>query len=154
MANEFGFGQRTYGDLNFVTKDSKRTVKGLQFPLSTSNTGGMFARSLDLEAIKDGLIQLIMTQRGERPMNYSYGTLVRSAVFSPLDGELISKVASSIETAIERYEPRVSIRDLKVIPNDAESGVDIRLVFSIKDGVFSTQTINLTVNAQGVQVNG
>jgi phage baseplate assembly protein W len=154
MVNEFGSGKRTYGDLSFVTKDSTRTVKGLQFPVNTSNTGGMFARNFDAEAIKDGLIQLIMTQQGERPMNYTYGTILRNAVFAPLDGQLISEINSSIETAIRRFEPRVSIRTLQVTPNEENSGVDISLVFSIKDDVFSTQTINLTVNAQGAQING
>lgn len=153
MLNEFGSGKRTYGDLSFVTKDSARTVKGLQFPISTSNTGGMFARNFDAEAIKDGLIQLIMTQQGERPMNYTYGTILRNAVFAPLDGELISEINSSIETAIRRFEPRVTIRTLQVTPNEENSGVDISLVFSLKDDVFSTQKINLTVNAQGAQIN-
>lgn len=154
MVSEFGSGKGTYGDLSFVTKNSKRTVKGLQFPVSTSNTGGMFARNFDAEAIKDGLIQLLMTQQGERPMNYSYGTILRNSVFAPLDGQLISEIKTSIETAIKRFEPRVSIRTLQVTPNEETSGVDIALVFSIKDNVFSTETINLTVNTQGVQING
>ena len=154
MTSEFGSGQGTYGDLTFVTKNSKRTVKGLQYPVRTTNTGGMFARSFDAEAIKDGLIQLLMTQQGERPMNYSYGTVLRSSVFAPLDGQLISEVNASIENAIRKYEPRVVVRKLQVIPNDAESEIRVELTFSIKDDVFSTNTINLTVNAQGVQING
>jgi len=154
MVNQFGSGKRTYGDLNFVTRSDKRTVKGLQFPVNTSNTGGMFARNFDAEAIRDGLIQLIMTQRGERPMNHAYGTILRNAVFAPLDGQLISDIKSSIDTAIRRFEPRVAIRTLQVVPNEPASGVDISLVFSIKDDVFSSQTINLTVNAQGAQING
>lgn len=154
MTNQFGSGKGTYGDLNFVTKNSKNTVKGLQFPVSTANTGGMFARNVDSEAIKDGLLQLIMTQNGERPMNYEYGTILRAAVFEPLDGELISTIENSIQQAIRKFEPRVVIKSLRVTPENETAAVNISLNFSIKEGVFSTQTINLTVDAQGVQING
>lgn len=154
MVSEFGSGKGTYGDLSFVTKNSKRTVKGFQFPVSTSNTGGMFARNFDSEAIRDGLIQLLMTQRGERPMRYNYGTILRTAVFQPLDSQLISNIRNSIQSAIDLYEPRVVVRALNVTARESESAVDIELAFSIKDNVFSVETLNLTVNAQGVQING
>lgn len=153
MADQFGAGTGTYGDLSFVTKNSKRTVKGMQYPVSFSNTGGTFARNFDAEAIKDGLIQLIMTQRGERPMRSDFGTITRASVFAPLDAQLLSDIESSIRTAIDLYEPRVIIRSLSVTES-ADSSVDIKLSFSVKDGVLSVQTLDLTVNSQGVQING
>lgn len=153
MISEFGSGRRTYGDLNFVTTNTKNTVKGLQFPLNVSNTGGMFARNTDIEAIKDGLIQLIMTQNGERPMNYAYGTNVRGAVFEPLDAATIDGITTSIDTAIRRFEPRIMIKSLRVVENVQESGVDIGLTYAMRDGVFSVQTLKLTVNSQGGRVN-
>lgn len=154
MINEFGSGTKTYGDLSFVTKNSKNTVKGLQFPLDISNTGGMFARNVDTEAIRDGLIQLIMTQNGERPMNYAYGTQVRAAVFEPLDDALVENLADSIRSAVERFEPRVLLRGVNVTPDIEDSRLDISVDFSIKGGVFSVQQINLTVDSQGARING
>ena len=154
MISEFGSGRRTYGDLNFVTTNTKNTVKGLQFPLSVSNTGGMFSRNIDIETIKDGLIQLIMTQNGERPMNYAYGTNVRGAVFEPLNADLIKRITTSIDTAIRRFEPRIIVKSLDVVENVEESGIDISLAFAVKNGVFSVQTIKLTVDSQGGRVNG
>lgn len=152
MANEFGTGTGSYGDLSFVTKNDKRTIKGMQYPVRASNTGGTFARNFDVEAIRDGLIQLIMTQKGERPMRADFGTITRAAVFAPLDTQLLFEVEKSIRDAIERYEPRVSLRGLSVRESD-DSRINIILEFSIKGGTLSVQRLNLTVNSQGVEIN-
>ena len=152
MANEFGTGTGSYGDLSFVTKNDKQTIKGMQYPVRTSNTGGTFARNFDVEAIRDGLVQLIMTRKGERPMRADFGTITRAAVFAPLDAQLLSDIETSIRDAIDRYEPRVTLRGLSVLPTD-ESAINIDLEFSIKGGVLSIQRLNLTVNSQGVEIN-
>jgi phage baseplate assembly protein W len=154
MVNPFGSNTKTYGDVHFVTKQYEKTVKGLQFPVKVNNTGGMFARNFNEEAIKDGLIQLLMTQRGERPMRYDYGTTLRASVFAPLDSQTVSELRNSIQTAIQKYEPRVVIRELNVVPVTDNSQINVELVFSVKDNVFFTDRIALTVNSQGVQLNG
>jgi uncharacterized protein len=154
MVNSFGSNTRTYGDVHFVTQKYEKTVKGLQFPVKTTNTGGMFSRNFNEEAIKDGLLQLIMTQRGERPMRYDYGTTLRASVFAPLDSQTVSDLRNSIQTAIEKYEPRVIIRELNVVPVTENSQINVELVFSPKDNVFFSDRIALTVDSQGVRLNG
>tara|TARA_R100000008_G_scaffold86630_1_gene80553 strand:+ start:413 stop:853 length:441 start_codon:yes stop_codon:yes gene_type:complete len=144
----------SYGDLAFGTIKSENTIKGLEFPVKTTNTGGMFSRSFNSHCIRDGLLQLIMTQRGERPMRLDYGTSVRTSVFAPLNSNTVSNIRQSILTAISKYEPRVVIKTLEVTPNDAESSIAISLVFSVKGDVFFTDQISLVVNSAGVQVNG
>ena len=61
-------------------------------------------------------------------------------------------IEASIRDAIDRYEPRITLRNLSVVQTD-ESSVDIDLQFSIKGGVLSIQRLNLIVNSQGVQIN-
>lgn len=144
----------SYGDLSFVTKKDQNPVKGIEFPVRSTSTGGIFSRNFNEQSVKDGLIQLIMTQRGERPMRYDYGTDVRGSVFAPMDSLLVSNLESSIRNAIDRYEPRVVIRDLQVISDEQNSSIDIKLVFSMKDNVFFSDQVYLTVNPQGVEING
>ena len=64
----------SYGDLQFTTTSNAHAVRGLAWPCRVSNTGGMFARNYNETSIKDALIQLILTQRGERPMRLDFGT--------------------------------------------------------------------------------
>jgi len=144
----------SYGDVSFVTTDDTSSIKGLQFPVKTTNTGGMFSRNLDARSIKEGLLQLLMTQRGERPMRLDFGTDVRTSVFAPMDSQLITSLRQSILSAIDLYEPRVIVRDLQISPDEANSRVTIELAFSIKNNVFYKDTIVLTVDNRGVQING
>lgn len=144
----------SYGDLSFVTKKDQTPVKGVEFPVKTTSTGGIFSRNFNEESVKDGLIQLILTQRGERPMRYDYGTDVRASVFAPMDALLVENLRESISSAIERYEPRVVVRDLDVVADEQNSSIQIKLVFSMKDNVFFTDQIYFTVNPQGVEIDG
>ena len=144
----------SYGDLQFVTQKKQTSVKGLEWPVRTSNTGGMFSRNFNETAVRQSLIQLLLTERGERPMRLDFGTTLRSSVFSPLDSQTVSTLRSSIQTAIDRYEPRVKIRTLELTPNQAESSLDVSLVFSLRENLFSTDGIYLTINTQGAQING
>jgi phage baseplate assembly protein W len=144
----------TYGDLTFNTISNTSTVKGLQYPIDTANTGGMFSRSFNERAIRDGLLQLLLTQRGERPMRLDYGTNLRTACFEPLDGALLESLRKSILSAISKYEPRIVVRDFEIKSDDSNSRIFLKMVFSIKNNIFYTDQIALTVDSQGVQLNG
>ena len=144
----------SYGDLKFVTTNSAHAVRGLAWPCRTENTGGMFSINFNETSIKDALIQLILTQRGERPMRLDYGTDLRASVFGPMDSQTTEELENSIKNAIERYEPRVIIRSFALSPQEETSEMRLELAFSIKDNVFSTDGIYLTVNTQGVVING
>ena len=141
----------SYGDLQFVTTNNQPSVRGLEWPVRITNTGGMFSENINENAVKDGLIQLLLTQQGERPMRLDYGTFLRTAVFGPLDAETISDLENTIKAAIGKYEPRVLIRNLSIAPSTDQSQLDLNLVFSMKDNVFSTDGIFLTVTAEDLQ---
>jgi len=137
----------SYGDLQFATRKNQKVIRGVQWPVKQENTGGMFSCAYNQEAVKDGLVQLILTQKGERPMRPGYGTNLRAAPFEPMDGITIGALEKSILTAIEKYEPRVTIIDFKLIPNEETSELDLSLVFSLKNNVLTTESIFLTVGA-------
>tara|TARA_R110002051_G_scaffold264318_1_gene324246 strand:+ start:346 stop:546 length:201 start_codon:yes stop_codon:yes gene_type:complete len=61
---------------------------------------------------------------------------------------------NSIVTAVARYEPRVIVRSFKLNPREETSEMYLELAFSMKDNVFATDGIMLTVSTQGVIING
>ena len=143
----------SYGDLQFVTTNTPHSVRGLTWPCKTTNTGGMFSVNFNETSVREGLIQLLLTSRGERPMRLDYGTDLRRSVFAPLDVVTINNLKETIQSAIATYEPRVIIQSLKV-EQTKESELDISLVFSMRGNVFSTNGIYLTINSQGATING
>ena len=144
----------SYGDIKFATKGGAKQIRGLEWPVKTSNTGGMFSNNINEEAIKDGLIQLLLTSRGERPMRLDFGTDLKKSVFAPLDGATVANLRSSVLDAIAKYEKRVVVRSLELVPQMENSQINIDLVFSVKDDVLSHHQILLSVNTQGVSING
>ena len=143
----------SYGDLTFATSENQRIIRGMAWPVKTTNTGGMFSCAYDKEAIKDGLIQLLLTQRGERPMRPDYGTTLRGSTFDPMDATTITNLRQTILTAIAKYEPRVRVITFKVTPQSDNSAIDISLVFSLKHDVLFTESILLTVSQTNITIS-
>lgn len=144
----------SYGDLQFITTSRSSTVRGLAWPMRIDNTGGWCSAVYNEEAVKDGLIQLLLTQRGERPMRPDFGTDLRVSVFAPMDAITIEQLKASISRAIEKYAPRVVVRTFNVKPDHEKSELVLSLVFHMKENVFTVQGINLTVNSKGIIING
>tara|TARA_R110000851_G_scaffold224462_1_gene377299 strand:+ start:387 stop:602 length:216 start_codon:yes stop_codon:yes gene_type:complete len=71
-----------------------------------------------------------------------------------MDAQTIETLENSILTAIERYEPRVIIRSFQLNPRAETSEMYLEIAFSVKNNVFATEGIYLTVNTQGVKING
>lgn len=144
----------SYGDMQFAVSNRERVIKGLRWPPSTQSPGGTFSNNYNKEAIKDGLIQLLLTSKGERPMRLDFGTDLRRSVFAPLDGQMVSNLRASIKSAIKKYEKRIVVRSLEITPQNDNSQIDVSISFSIKDNVLDVDRVSLTVNTEGVIVNG
>ena len=142
-----------YGDFAFKTlEEESSTVKGLDFPVSESNTGGLFSKSYDLLNIRAGLIQLILTRRGERVMLPDFGTDIRETIFEPLDGTTVTELKTQISTAIDKYAPEVIINLLEITPDNATQTISIKLVFSTKNNISKNYTMGLLVSEKGASI--
>ena len=142
-----------YGDYAFKTlEEESSTVKGLDFPVSESNTGGLFSKSYDLLNIRAGLIQLILTRRGERVMLPDFGTDIRETIFEPLDGTTVTELKTQISTAIDKYAPEVIINLLEITPDNATQTISIKLVFSTKNNISKNYTMGLLVSEKGASI--
>jgi len=144
----------SYGDLEFATTSKERAIKGLEWPMMTSNTGGWCSSNYNAQAIKQGLMQLLLTSRGERPMRLDYGTTLRRAVFDELDGRTVKSLRESIQYAILKYEPRINVKSLLVQPSEDQSAINISLSFTIKGSALEAEKMDLIVSQSGVQING
>ena len=87
--------------------------------------------SRDASAIKQAIVNLLLTNKGERPFNYDYGSDIRSYLFEPLDFGTAQQIQSNIEYSISNWEPRIDILELNVIPNFDDNGFDVELTYVI-----------------------
>ena len=98
--------------------------------------------SKDASAIKQAIVNLLMTNKGERLMNPNYGSDIRRYLFEPLDYGTANQIKGNIRDTIERFEPRISVVRLKASPNYDDNGFDITMTYSIRGTNDSPVTVD------------
>ena len=87
--------------------------------------------SRDESAIKQAIVNLLLTNKGERLMNPKYGSDIRSYLFEPLDFGTAGAIRDNIIRTLKKYEPRTFIDECVVEPNMESNGFDVRLDFRV-----------------------
>ena len=88
--------------------------------------------SRDASAIKQAIVNLLLTNKGERLMNPDYGSDIRSYLFEPLDYGTASQIKRNIISTIDRWEPRISVLNLNATPNFDDNGFDVEMTYEIR----------------------
>ena len=87
--------------------------------------------SRDESAIKQAIVNLLLTNKGERLMNPEYGSDIRRYLFEPLDYGTSALVKQNIVTTIGRFEPRISVQEIVSRPDFENNGFEITMTYSI-----------------------
>ena len=88
--------------------------------------------SRDASAVKQAIVNLLLTNKGEKLFNPDYGSNIRKFLFEPLDYATAAQVKRNIESTVLTYEPRVIIEDLRCIPNFNDNGFDVEMTYTLK----------------------
>ena len=88
--------------------------------------------SKDASAIKQAIVNVLLTNRGERLMNPRYGSDIRRFLFEPLDYGTAFQIKGNIRDTLERFEPRINVLDIKCKLNFTDNGFDVELQYSVR----------------------
>jgi phage baseplate assembly protein W len=130
---------------------------GLQYPLVKTNRG-LLAQKKGVDQIKADLLQLLLTNPGERVMLPEYGTPLRELFFDPNDIELEVRGKSMVAKAVATWEPRIVVENIVVSssidssslhPDDTmherESILSIKIEFVDPEDITEIQALVLQV---------
>ncbi len=94
--------------------------KGLPYPI-VKNVRGYFKTQSGTDQIKADMLQLLLTNPGERVMLPGFGTPLNELVFEPNDDTIYTRAREMIITSLQRWEPRITVDEIEVgpIPDDA-----------------------------------
>jgi len=87
--------------------------------------------SIDAEAVKTSVSNILRTALGERVMRPEFGSILPGLVFKSLTQETRKAITDGIKEAIERWEDRVSIAAVDVVFETDNNFVQITIRFSI-----------------------
>lgn len=108
---------------------------GLSFPLRVEN--GKIAWSRYEDSIKESIMLILNTAKGERIMRPDFGCGLHELVYSINNTTTASIALFHVEEALKKWEPRIEL--IKVDVNaDAKDGD--RLIISIEYRIISTNT--------------
>ena len=89
------------------------------------------ARMTDIEAVRSSIRNLILTDKYERLLDPRIGSNVRRILFEPMDGASAKVVQDYVRETIENYEPRATIVDVIVVPDEDNNAYNITIYFSV-----------------------
>jgi phage baseplate assembly protein W len=91
------------------------------FPMRTDVTGQIVLVTRERE-IEESIRLILATSPGERPMRPDFGCAIHDFVFAPADAATAGQIAFEVRTALERWEPRADVLEVRVDFDQAEEG--------------------------------
>tara|TARA_Y100000004_G_C8713513_1_gene327002 strand:+ start:166 stop:579 length:414 start_codon:yes stop_codon:yes gene_type:complete len=82
-------------------------------------------------AIKQSVRNLILTIFGERPFQPNIGSKIKGLLFEPFDVFLADQIRTEIINVIERLEPRVEVKDVRVRDSIDQNALDVSIEYYI-----------------------
>jgi phage baseplate assembly protein W len=93
----------------------KSRAIGISVPF---NGGGVFNSTLSTKAqIKSNLINLLLTNKGERIYNPNFGSDLKKLLFEPMTNVLSNSIKENILTSINTFIPDIIVTGVNIIPN-------------------------------------
>lgn len=89
------------------------TILGIAFPFQKGTQSDPL-QSVNNQSIKEDLVQLIMTAKGERVMRPDLGSNAYSFVFESQGGALDTLIRTDIARTIATYEKRVRLLNIDI----------------------------------------
>jgi phage baseplate assembly protein W len=112
----------------FPIDQNPRKAVGVALPFNAPSTFDSTFTTKD--AIRNNLINYLLTNPGERPLNPTFGAGIRNYIFNQLVDQNLEDIASKIESDIQKYFPSIQA-NVQVIPNYDYNTVFIDINYSI-----------------------
>lgn len=124
------------------TKQVNRIYADLDLSFQAHPITGDVAKKYDVNAVKQALKTLVLTNFYERPFNPKLGSPVYGMMFENIDKVTANSLKLRLELLINRYEPRVRSHQVDVVPMLDQNAFKVTIYFyvvGVRDPVtFST----------------
>lgn len=106
---------------------SARTAIGVSIPFSK-----LFHQTYTTrEAVRSNLINYLLTDRGERPLNPLFGSDIKKTLFDPIVKDTLDGLELQVREGIEFFFPLIAIKNLIITPNLNFNQINISLTYSV-----------------------
>jgi len=113
---------------NIASADVYRDIKIANNAFIHPITGDVMIAS-DIDAIKNSVKNIVLTEIGTRPFNPEFGTQVTNLLFENIDLITQRQITTEIENGIRKFEPRITNFNIKVTANHDANSYDVSIFF-------------------------
>lgn len=106
--------------------------RGWAFPLQLSVQGGVQLSS-DAQKVKESIWIILRTGVGERVYRPNFGSRLAELAFSPMNIDTLIRIRLYVLQALEVWEPRIIIDEVRTDPDPVRGRVDIIINYRLKD---------------------
>jgi len=107
------------------------TFKDLNITFKPHPITGDLIVTKDEAAIKQAIVNLLLTNKGERFFDANLGSSISELLFEPLDFGTAAMVSAEVQNTLTFYEPRIKVLSVNAVPDFEQNGFDIELFFEI-----------------------
>jgi phage baseplate assembly protein W len=119
-----------FGSKQIFPNDLKpRVAIGVDIPF---NAPGVFRSNYQTkDAIKSNLLNIFLTNQGERIANPGFGVGLRDFIFEQISTQNLSGLQENIQEQVQGYIPGINIISLDITGNPDQNKVNISLAYSL-----------------------
>jgi len=131
--------------MSTIEKDlNPDTYIGLSLPVKFGRNGDFNRTKTTLKQTASNIKNLLLTRKGERLGNPTFGSELMSTLFEPMDGDLETKVEESIRASLSEFLPFVNLLDIKF--SKSENTLSTKIIFTIDIDNTTIEEVNLNLD--------
>jgi phage baseplate assembly protein W len=106
--------------------------KGWKFPVGVDKRGGV-ALSESEKKIKESILIILGTEKGERVMRPEFGCDIHDFVFSIINTSTLTQIQSAVKEALLLWEPRIELLSVEFYKERIDDGIlDISIDYKVR----------------------
>lgn len=145
MSKAFAVEDKNLNQASIIVSRS-RLYRDIDLSFTVKPSGEIY-KKIDASAVKQSIKNLLLTNHFEKPFLPLYGGNLRDLLFELAHSSISEEITSNITRAIESYEPRAKIVDIRV-DNRADYNsigvtVEFRIVNTEETVIFTTTLVRL-----------
>jgi phage baseplate assembly protein W len=105
---------------------------GTRFPMTLDATTRGLARAAFDESVRQSILVILGTAKGERVMRPDFGCGIHDLVFANPSATTIGRIVREVHESLLRLEPRIDVTRVDVTPGDTSNVLVIDIAYEVR----------------------
>jgi phage baseplate assembly protein W len=131
--------------MSTIEKDlNPDTYIGISLPVKFGRNGDFNRTKTTLRQTSSNIKNLLLTRRGERLGNPTFGSELMAVLFEPMGDELETKIEETIRASLSEFLPFVNLLDIKF--SRSENTISPKIIFTMDIDNTTIEEVNFDLD--------